>query len=398
MSDYRAVAAATRTLQNMLQGAVNAAVPGAVVRPQRPERMPNVTGPGEVTVYLFQVSANPAFRNAELPVRNRDGSLIRRPQVALDLHYLISFYGDEGKLIPQLLLGAVVSLLHSQPFPRLEDMPGGPSGSEDSELGGSGLQQQADRLRFVPLPLTQDELSKLWSIFFQVPYTLSVGYLLSVILIEPDLMPQPVLPIRRAALAVRPGLPPQIETVSPQLLAAGRDAAIQIRGRHLASDGVTVRVGGVAAAPSSASSTALVVPLPAAVPAGVQTVQVTTAAGLESNQAAFVLQPTLAELAYAADPPVVTARVEPVPAPGQSLGLLLNELPGNGGAAPRGYSFGPVPARAGDPVQRIPTPGIAAGAYLARVLVDGVASPLSVDTDPASPTFEQYVGPRLEVA
>jgi hypothetical protein len=398
MSDYRAIAAATRTLQNMLQPAVNAAVPGATVRTQRPERTPNVTSSGEVSIYLYQISPNPAFRNAELPVRRSDGSLIRRPQVALDLHYLISFYGDEAKLVPQLLLGTVVSLLHSQPYPSLDDIPGGPSGSEGAELTGTGLQHQADRLRFVPLPLSHDELSKLWSIFFQVPYTLSVGYLCSVILIEPDLVPQPVLPIRRAILAVRPGQPPQIEMISPQVIAAGREASIQVRGRNLASEGMKVRVGGVAALPSSISSAALVVPVPAAVPAGVQTVQVTTAAGLESNRAAFVLQPTLVEIAYSAEPPAVTALVQPAPAPDQPVTLLLNELlPRGGHATPRQYAFGQATLGPGDTVARIPTPGLAPGAYLARVEVAGVSSALAVDTDPASQTFEQYVGPRLEV-
>jgi hypothetical protein len=417
LSDYRAVAAATRTLQNMLQPAVSAAMPGAVVRPQRPERVPTVTGPGEVNIYLYQVSANPAFRNLELPVRRADGTLIRRPQVALDLHYLISFYGDESKLVPQILLGAVVCQLHTQPYPHLDDIPGGPSGTDGGELTGTGLQEQADRLRFTPLPLTHDELSKLWSIFFQVPYTLSVGYLCSVILIEPDLMPQPVLPIHRASFAVGPGLPPQIESVSPQIVAAGRDAALQVRGRHLTSPGMTVRIDGVDAPPRSTSSGTLVVPVPLAVRAGVRSVLVASGAGFESNPAAFVLQPTLLEVTPAGAAPDLTAvaRVEPPPAPGQQVSLLLNQLgqstpvpaapsaaAASGTAAaqpapPRQYTFGPLVVRSAEAALIFPAPGLASGTYLARVQVDGVASPLTVDENPASPTFERYVGPLLVV-
>jgi hypothetical protein len=280
-------------------------------------------------------------------------------------------------------------------------MPGGPSGSEGGELTGTGLQQQADRLRFVPLPLTHEELSKLWSIFFQVPYTLSVGYLCSVVLIEPDLMPEPVLPIRRPAVGLRAGQPPQIETVSPQVLAAGRDAVLHLRGRNLGGNAVTVRIGGVMVTPSSASAAALVVPVPAEVPAGVQTVQVTTAGRFESNQVAFVLQPLLAEISYAREPPSVTMRIAPPPALGQEVTLLLNELSGKegGGAAPlRSYSYRPLATSPGEATLSVPVPGIAPGSYLARVEVDRVASPLQVDSNPASPTFEQYVGPRLEVA
>jgi hypothetical protein len=134
------------------------------------------------------------------------------------------------------------------------------------------------------------------------------------------------------------------------------------------------------------------------VPAGVQAVQVVSGSGFESNQAAFVLQPTLTAIAFAADPPMVTAQIQPPPAAGQPVTLLLNELTaGEGAAPPHQYSFGSAPALPGDATVRIPAPGIAKGKYLARVRVGNVASPLTVDTDPASLTFEQYVGPRLEV-
>ena len=43
-----------------------------------------------------------------------------------------------------------------------------------------------------------EELSKLWSVFFQTPYALSIAYQASVVLIEPDLEPIDAAPGARA--------------------------------------------------------------------------------------------------------------------------------------------------------------------------------------------------------
>jgi hypothetical protein len=37
------------------------------------------------------------------------------------------------------------------------------------------------------------------------------------------------------------------------------------------------------------------------------------------------------------------------------------------------------------------------GEFLLRVQVDGAESPLEVDTNPASPTFNQYTGPKVTI-
>ena len=43
------------------------------------------------------------------------GNWRSRPQAALDLHYLLTFYGNEAQLEPQRLLGSVVRTLHARP-------------------------------------------------------------------------------------------------------------------------------------------------------------------------------------------------------------------------------------------------------------------------------------------
>ena len=45
----------------------------------------------------------------------------------------------------------------------------------------------------------------------------------------------------------------------------------------------------------------------------------------------------------------------------------------------------------------IPADKVQAGEYLVRVQIDGTESPLSYDTDPNSPTFNQYISPRITI-
>lgn len=399
MSDYRAVAAVTATLQNMLQSAVAAAVPGAIVKTGRPAGAPSTTSTGEVNIFLYQVTPNAAFRNADLATRRSDGTLIRAPQVALDLHYLVSFYGDEIKLIPQLLLGVTASTLHTYPYPRPQDVPGFAVGN-GHPLAGSGIERQLDRVRFAPMTLSHDELTKLWSVFFQVPYTLSIAYLCSVVLIEADLTPQPAMPIRRPGFVVLPeALPPQVDQVTPQVVSLDAEARITLRGRALRGDDV-VRIGEREVAPESATVTTLVVPLPRDLQAGVQTVRVARReTGASSSPVAFVLRPAVTgEVRLETeDGPVLRVPVTPPVGPGQRAALLLNETGAPGDRAPRSYSLRIRTEHQSGGDLAVPVPGVEPGTYLVRVEVDGTASALATDADPQSPTFEQFVNPKVVI-
>ena len=50
------------------------------------------------------------------PVRASDGTLLNRATAALDLHYLISAYGEENELVGQRLIGSVVRTLTEIPI------------------------------------------------------------------------------------------------------------------------------------------------------------------------------------------------------------------------------------------------------------------------------------------
>src|SRR4051812_41849924 len=102
MSNYMALATVTATLSQLVQEAINSQT---LMLPTVTHMRPDGTGlpsPG-VNIFLYQVTPNAAWRNVDLPARNSDGQLITRPRVALDLHYLLTFYGDDTALEPQRL-------------------------------------------------------------------------------------------------------------------------------------------------------------------------------------------------------------------------------------------------------------------------------------------------------
>ncbi len=95
MSNYLAIAQATQALCEFIARCLQAdgLELGAQVVPRKPPAEP----PQEplVTVFLYQTTPNGALRNRDAPTRGPDGTLLTKPQAALDLHYLISAYGNE---------------------------------------------------------------------------------------------------------------------------------------------------------------------------------------------------------------------------------------------------------------------------------------------------------------
>ncbi len=85
MSNALAIAAVTETLVTLLTRYIDLAhVNGAGVSAVTPDQTDKLAQPG-VNVFLYQVTPNNALRNADLPTRAPDGTLLQKPQAALDL-------------------------------------------------------------------------------------------------------------------------------------------------------------------------------------------------------------------------------------------------------------------------------------------------------------------------
>ena len=209
MSNALAFATVTAALRHLLEPAARQAVAAADATIERPDSIKD--DKPRVNLFLYQVTPNAAWRNSDLPTRRLDGSVVQRPLAAYDVHYILSFFGSERDQEPQRLLGSVVSLLHSQPVlyagiieAAIQSATGG---DPNHFLGRSDLAGQIERVRFSPLGLNLEELSKIWSVFFQVPYRLSMAWQGSVVLIERDLEVVPIPEVLERRVSVIPNVP-----------------------------------------------------------------------------------------------------------------------------------------------------------------------------------------------
>ena len=120
MSNSLAVAMVTAALRRILAEALAGVPAGGVenvrVSSLRPDMLTGADADAAgVNVFLYQVAANASWGGQALPTRRPDGSVVARPEQALDLHYLLTFSGDENALEPQRLLGVAVTTLVAQP-------------------------------------------------------------------------------------------------------------------------------------------------------------------------------------------------------------------------------------------------------------------------------------------
>ena len=422
MSNYLAIATVTATLRHLLQGAAGADVPGATVTTTRPDGAAGENPAPAINLFLYQVTHNPTWRNKDLPTRRADGRLAQRPRVALDLHYLLTFYGNEAQLEPQRLLGSAVRTLHARPILTPAMIRETAADANFGFLAPSDLDDEEEPVRFSPVPLTLDELAKLWSVFFQTRYAVSVAYEASVVLIETAETPRPAPPVRRPELYVIPFRQPVVDAVAalagPQApIFAG--SAIRISGRHLRADQVRVRVGSSELTPPAESVRENQIDLtlpPDALPAGLHGLQVVQPVlmgsppaphrGFQSNVASLVLRPTVSQVQVAnvqgtggaPRSASVSLTVRPAVGGQQRVALLLNELTaGAPDRTPAAFSFLLPPREADATSLTVPVSGLRPGTYLVRLQVDGAESVPDVDEDPASPTFELVIGPRVVI-
>ncbi len=435
MSNYLGIATVTATLQRLLQGSVQLDVAGARVTTVRPETLGQGGTPeAGVNLFLYQIAPNPVWANNNIPPRQRKGEVTKRGQAPLDLHYLLSFYGNEVELEPQRLLGSVVrtledfAILTPQMIAQTTHDPGYPY------LDGADLADQSELVKAEPLNLELNDLANLWSTFFQAPYILSMAYKVSVVLIEGEEPGRRALPVRSQRSTTQAfNQQPLITQVRHRLGAREpitRTSPLLILGRNLqGGHTVQVRVGESLVSPQEITPTQILLDLSqvADLPAGmlgVQVVHLPTPAQergelgvgedlhtvrrpprvpwVESNVEAFILRPTVIALNTTPLPPApngasqyqMAITVDGTIDPRQKVVLVLNQ---RAVSEPALYLFDAEPHPQATPTVQVVVQGMQPGEYLARLMVAGAESLLTVDTDPDSPTFEQYITPLVTI-
>ena len=415
MSNYQAIATVTATLVRLLQSSIQLDLPGAKVTTARPHATDGKTPETGMNVYLYQVTPNPAWRNYDLRNRRPKGELIKHSQAGLDLFYILTFYGNELDLEPQRMLGSAVRALVDNPILTPEMIRATINSANYSYLADSTLEEQVERVTFVPSQMNTEELSKVWSSLFQMPYVLSFACQGGAVLIEGNRPSGRGLPVRGAQFYATPSQP-RVEQVVPEAGANQpifADSKLTIRGKRLQADLVQVKIGEARVMPQQASEQELGLDLSSLPPeeagglrAGVQQLCVLHPIGklgsfeseraVASNVMPFVLCPRIV-----AGPEIssvwntddmhlmdLTVVLDLTVGGKQQALLFLNERSNNN---PVSYIFAAKAREEDTNAVVFQIFNVKEGEYLVRVQIDGAESPLEVDTDSG------YIGPVVEI-
>ncbi len=405
MANHLAIATVTATLQQLLDRAVSADVTGASATMVSPDGPATGTPDRGVNVFLYQITPNAAWRNEDLPTRTSSGAPAGRPRTAIDLHYLLTFYGDESTFEAQRVLGSAVRALHARPVLTSAQIEGALTAF--AVLTPSDLAADVERVRLTQLSLSLEELSKLWSVFFQTRYRVSVAYRATAVLLDADDPGAAALPVLRRNFYVETLREPVVERV----VAASGDAdpivagvQVRVRGHGLQAAVVGVRVDGRdATSVTVLGDEELTATPPAGLRAGVHGLQVlherrigtpqaVHPGGVASDLAPFTIAPQIAKPGGTYDVSALnsTARVvdgitlhsadvgvglAPTVGRRQRVAILLNELTAGPAHA---YVFIAKPRAADAATITIRAVDVIPATYLLRVQVDGVESPLDV--------------------
>lgn len=230
MSNVLAIAAVTQVLKDLLNNAlidgdasqalgadftVTALPPDRVVAEQASDQGTHLN------LFLHRITPNAAMRNTDLPTRTRDGQMVCRPRLAIDLHYILTAVASE-ELHAEILLGYAMQLFHEIAIlPREQIRSALEISGMDQILPqafdlirASDLADQIELLKITPHPLSMDDMSKMWTAL-QASYRTTVAYDVSLVLIERELPIRPSLPV-----LTRGGLADPV---------TGRDPGINIR-------------------------------------------------------------------------------------------------------------------------------------------------------------------------
>jgi len=194
VSGALAVAAVSAVLKDLLdnrvaQSDVAASVGDVTVTALPPDRITvGADERNQLNLFLYRVTPRATLARLNQTPGNGANGHIARP-LSLDLHYLLSAYGQQD-FNAEVLLGCGIQVLHETPVLTADllhtsltaSSSRGGSGTR-AALAASGIAEWTEQITIVPEFLSTDETSRLWSAF-QARYRPSVTYRVSSIPIE----------------------------------------------------------------------------------------------------------------------------------------------------------------------------------------------------------------------
>lgn len=399
MSNPLAIAATTLTLQAILQTNIvndpsDTDLTDTTVTILPPDKARGNASANQLNLFLYQILPNAAWRNMNIPSQVMTGET-GTPPLALTLHYLITAFGkDNDTTLPygHHLLGKTMSILYDHALLGPDEIRAATSAS----FPGSDLDKQVERVRITLQPLSLEEISKLWS-GLVTQYRLSVGYEVSVMLIEstqPKKTPLPVL--KRKVLSQASLVPPfpalsQIQFPNSQTSALLGDTLV-LTGTNLNGTNVAVVFNhplwtatvAIAAPGGTATQVTVTIPnSPTIWPAGFYTVSVLVQRPGETyqrstNQLSFGLAPKITVAPAGAAGPSITYTLTCSPEVWmeQDAAFLLGD-----------QEIAAQPHSTQTATLTFQAQSLSAGSYFVRLRVDGVDS-LLVNRAVTPPVFD----------
>jgi hypothetical protein len=399
MNSALALAAVTTAIRFILQRELDppqqpGGVSDTMVTTRHPSKLAHSDGNPQrgINVYCYQVTPQATGNIAALPTRRSGDSLMARPTAAVDLHYLISCYGNDESLEPQRLLGTALAALTATPLLTAAVVAKAVDRYREDDAMGPLLPEAPlvmgrEPARLSPVTLSLEEMSNLWGMFGgNNESVLSVVWLASAAVITSADHVRVAPPVLERTVDPRPAGGPLLESVEAAgtgPAAAVEGATVVLRGRRLLGPGARVVIGPVEFAPAAgASDTEVRVGPLTGVPAGVRSVQVLhrSAPGAEgepprtvasSNAVPLLVRPKVTAEATATD---VVLTFDPPLRKGQHVTVLLTHRSGGGPETPADLSFDLAGVEAETSEQKVPREDVPEGIWLVRVRVDGVDS------------------------
>jgi hypothetical protein len=343
VSDYAAIGGVSATLQTLLEERM--ALPDGV-EPTEFEVTVGVPKPlaesdrefPRVNLYLYRVTRNGELANQEIPGRG-DAALAEQPPLPLNLHYLVTAYGDSARgargsrdqVVAHYLLGGAMQVLHETPIVSVAML-----GGDGMPILHRSLRGEYERVKLTLEALTVEDASKIWTALTE-PFRVSAAYEASVVRIEPRSRRVPPQRIGQAPFeppgAVTPAAIPRIAELRVRTGSGPERPSgparigdtLALYGSGFAPDGLRVRIAGadVTAHITAVTSDRVVLSLPddPALRPGALSVQVASVVEVggpepervasASGAVAFMLVPRVDALTppdAAGDPWVVTGK------------------------------------------------------------------------------------------
>ena len=401
MSNPLAIAATTLTLQAILQSTIvsdpaDTDLTDTTVTILPPDKARGNGNANQLNLFLYQILPNAAWRNMNIPSQVATGET-GNPPLALTLHYLLTAFGkDNDTTLPfgHHLLAKAMSILYDHALLGPDEIRSATSAT----FPGSDLDKQIERVRITLQPMSLEEISKLWT-GLVTQYRLSVGYEVSVMLIDSTQAKKTPLPVlTRGVKAPASLIPPfpaldQIQFPNSQTSALLGDSLI-LTGNNL--DGTSVGLvfnhplwsAPVEIPPlpgGTATQVTVIIPnSPANWPAGFYTVSLMVQRPTETyrrttNQLSFGLAPkiTIAPPTSAGPNITYTVTCSPEVRPEQYAALLLGD-----------QEIVAQPHTTQTASLSFQAQNLSTGKYFVRLRVDGVDS-LLVNRALTPPMFDQ---------